>query len=1219
MPIEVTCQGCHRVGRVPDAAAGKKTKCPACGTIMVVPISSAAPTGSRPPVFEDDEPARPAPRAATAVGRPPMFDDDDFPAPIAPPPAAPSRPRPAPAPAPAAAPARAGANRGFGDDDEIAPAPQAPSGKPAFLDDDDLFGPSAAPAAAGVGGGGGFRGRPARRSSGGMSKETLGKIGGGVVAILIVVGGGVKVGAKILRRMDSSESGQQAYVQHAPPQYPGFGPPPTFQPPSFTPPAFPPPPDYPGLAGGGSNTNAGQPPRTTRVSGFGPGASAGADEPPGTASPPAPRSTVTGFSGGAGGGNPSGMGVGGGNSGFGAGPGGGALPGAWGLQPDPSPLTFKIVEGTRARFPAGAGFGGAEVLFPATPSPHFALGRMRGDRDVFAVHNLETGKAAGGLRGKYDFRRETMALSPDGSLIAGAANFEKGVFVFSTRNGQLVGRIEPPFDRPDFVEFGFENHILIGSKSDKSLRVHDPNTGAETAVINLPNGFSQNAWALSPGGRFLAIMLDNRERIVVLDLKTGSEAADQRIDKEGPFGCEPVGLAFSPDGKHLSALLKTGFGPDEGRSLRTWDVATGELESDHRFKANELPKPRNFTSDPQLVWMPDADGWLVSDQALVERKSGQKFWTLPFTRNQFPEGPRRMLDAERVLAATGDGSEFRIVPLPGDRVRAVMDVAKAGGEASDGILPPLTAADMKSATMIAFESNAAWSARAEGVAPPKLAHKAIPLGGDANETERVLISGPEKTRAFASLTPGRSNFMRRDDGTPPDQRRIEVFDLERGARVAQFEMSPVVEPLAVAPDGGAILTVATPQRGRLDVWDATKGAHVVGWRPDPEGTPEARKVVWAGFVAADKVLTLMGDGRLARWTIPSCAADYVVEGVGPGPLALSPNRSLVASANGGVLRVHDTATGRLVGVGPEVDIGPNAANPTAPCAFRPDGGALAVAGGTKLHLVDLADGRVETIETGVPGVKTLAYSTNNYFVLLDNRVLFDVVKKAAIWNYTGIATHAVGSPDGAMWYAAGVGSNNALHGLGIPEPNVLETLRMANTPDIPAIVKAGASVSFAMEGVAPPKDADAYQRELRESYAAKLRASGLNPAEGGRVRFVLRMREGTTGETITFRNIGPGAFGGPATTSVPERTLDAELVLEDGAGPPISLGKHSLGNRTFGIVHTREGESLDEMFRRQLWDGARMWATGFATPAFVARRGNQLIMMPGLTNLNLMR
>ncbi|RMF93326.1 MAG: TIGR00266 family protein, partial [Planctomycetota bacterium] len=36
MPIEFLCPSCRRQLRCPDSAAGKKARCPACGTIVTI-------------------------------------------------------------------------------------------------------------------------------------------------------------------------------------------------------------------------------------------------------------------------------------------------------------------------------------------------------------------------------------------------------------------------------------------------------------------------------------------------------------------------------------------------------------------------------------------------------------------------------------------------------------------------------------------------------------------------------------------------------------------------------------------------------------------------------------------------------------------------------------------------------------------------------------------------------------------------------------------------------------------------------------------------------------------------------------------------------------------------------------------------------------------------------------------------------------------------------
>src|SRR2546423_610715 len=71
MPLRLTCPGCKRTVSVPDEAAGKTVRCPACKTPFVVPAVEPEPV--RPAVRDDDE-DEPRPRK-----RPARSDEDDRP------------------------------------------------------------------------------------------------------------------------------------------------------------------------------------------------------------------------------------------------------------------------------------------------------------------------------------------------------------------------------------------------------------------------------------------------------------------------------------------------------------------------------------------------------------------------------------------------------------------------------------------------------------------------------------------------------------------------------------------------------------------------------------------------------------------------------------------------------------------------------------------------------------------------------------------------------------------------------------------------------------------------------------------------------------------------------------------------------------------------------------------------------------------------------------
>src|SRR5437762_285003 len=66
--MQVTCSNCQSKIRVPDAAAGKKGKCPKCGNIIAIPAAEAP-----------AENAAPGPAKGTAAGSPFDFSAEEPP------------------------------------------------------------------------------------------------------------------------------------------------------------------------------------------------------------------------------------------------------------------------------------------------------------------------------------------------------------------------------------------------------------------------------------------------------------------------------------------------------------------------------------------------------------------------------------------------------------------------------------------------------------------------------------------------------------------------------------------------------------------------------------------------------------------------------------------------------------------------------------------------------------------------------------------------------------------------------------------------------------------------------------------------------------------------------------------------------------------------------------------------------------------------------------
>ena len=120
--------------------------------------------------------------------------------------------------------------------------------------------------------------------------------------------------------------------------------------------------------------------------------------------------------------------------------------------------------------------------------------------------------------------------------------------------------------------------------------------------------------------------------------------------------------------------------------------------------------------------------------------------------------------------------------------------------------------------------------------------------------------------------------------------------------------------MALSPDGASVLTIDNRDRRRLDVYSTSQAGHVAGWRPyGKELSDDDKAVVWADFLASDRVLTVNRTGLLVLWSLPDCKAVYVAEGACEGAPVLSPGRKYLAAYLGGTLRLLDPATGELKG------------------------------------------------------------------------------------------------------------------------------------------------------------------------------------------------------------------------------------------------------------------------------------------------------------------
>src|ERR1019366_3445827 len=74
MPISIVCTGCEKKLKVPDAAAGKKIRCPACKAVVAVP---AVEEFVEPDDFVEPDEETAVAEAPLPKKKKPAWDDDD--------------------------------------------------------------------------------------------------------------------------------------------------------------------------------------------------------------------------------------------------------------------------------------------------------------------------------------------------------------------------------------------------------------------------------------------------------------------------------------------------------------------------------------------------------------------------------------------------------------------------------------------------------------------------------------------------------------------------------------------------------------------------------------------------------------------------------------------------------------------------------------------------------------------------------------------------------------------------------------------------------------------------------------------------------------------------------------------------------------------------------------------------------------------------------------
>jgi WD40 repeat protein/tetratricopeptide (TPR) repeat protein len=227
--------------------------------------------------------------------------------------------------------------------------------------------------------------------------------------------------------------------------------------------------------------------------------------------------------------------------------------------------------------------GGSKLATAGVAPSRYGF-NQRNTPGVVRLWDTATGHAREPLTG-HNYQIVSLTASPDGKLLASVANPDD-------TNPFSLGNDEVTRSRPGEV------------------KVWDVARGQELAPLPRLPGFVR-AVAFQPGGTLLAVACGVREwkrnniplmvsgSVQLFDVATGQE-----VRRPGGTSIDVRALAFSADGKSLSALSCDPEGPRVPRPalLQTWDAATGQELSSTTLPFSTIGKAL-FTDDGRRLVM----------------------------------------------------------------------------------------------------------------------------------------------------------------------------------------------------------------------------------------------------------------------------------------------------------------------------------------------------------------------------------------------------------------------------------------------------------------------------------------------------------------------------------------------------------------------------------------------------------------------------------------
>jgi sugar lactone lactonase YvrE len=348
----------------------------------------------------------------------------------------------------------------------------------------------------------------------------------------------------------------------------------------------------------------------------------------------------------------------------------GARPGEqvipWSAAVDPMAATESL-DGAKVRLTLPVGFP-ATVLFawPQQLHTQLAVGVDNGEKAMkWQVVELRTGKTQ--AAGQTD--RLTSAIgSSDGKFIAGTDNFVCQVWSLSTH--QKTVSLDSKTGSHAVVGFlGDTDQVAIATTNTRkgAVQVFDPASGKLVRDIAVPVAIAEQCTAISPGGRYLAIVasMGTGQGLYMLDLKEGKLVGTVSMPENAYHSTyigSPAGLGFSPDGKCLGIEVTTG----PTTRLIVLDMATGKTLAD-QGSLNLQASPFETLQGPAIQFMTDSNHIRLG-HAIYDWHTGESVQPIPMPPHVENLSLLQMLSDRKAIYATAASVIDKQVTIATERV-----------------------------------------------------------------------------------------------------------------------------------------------------------------------------------------------------------------------------------------------------------------------------------------------------------------------------------------------------------------------------------------------------------------------------------------------------------------------------------------------------------------------------------------------------------------------